>query len=320
MYSPPNMIYILSPDCKLVIGKVRAALYDLRCRAVYLISLPLARLFHENKIHLKDIPSNLSEEFSTLEQNQCVIQVTDIEIIDPLSQSESEWATINCIIEYSTSLPLRKIAQDLNRLYCEKIAIFTDNPIKIKDITLISEVLHTYLPYIDTSIYINYNQIDPANFEGAITHLQAFSNIVFYDAPSNKEEATDFTRIIHTTSRLKLTSCREHRQYRLILGSRFYNESQQYNNCLYGKIVILKDGSIKNCPLSHKIYGTVFAEQSLRDVIESEDFQSYWTLSKDKVEGCMDCELRYACLDCRYLSNGFFSTKRPNWCNYPFED
>jgi len=50
-----------------------------------------------------------------------------------------------------------------------------------------------------------------------------------------------------------------------------------------------------------------------------EKIQSYWYLTKDKVEKCKECELRYFCIDCRELaqreSNGNVYASNPN-CKY----
>jgi len=95
-----------------------------------------------------------------------------------------------------------------------------------------------------------------------------------------------------------------------------YTESLNFNNCLNKKISIDVNGYIKNCPSAQISYGDSF-EMSLEQVANMVDFQAVWSISKDKVEVCKDCEFRYMCLDCRVhikdLSNGL---SKPAKCHY----
>ncbi|MDQ1098727.1 SPASM domain peptide maturase of grasp-with-spasm system [Chryseobacterium sp. SORGH_AS909] len=38
---------------------------------------------------------------------------------------------------------------------------------------------------------------------------------------------------------------------------------------------------------------------SLEEAVNHKDFKQYWNLTKDSIEVCKDCELRYVCTDCR---------------------
>ncbi|MEG1485622.1 MAG: SPASM domain-containing protein, partial [Bacteroidales bacterium] len=95
-----------------------------------------------------------------------------------------------------------------------------------------------------------------------------------------------------------------------------YLESQFYNNCLNSKISISTKGSIKNCPSMQHEYGNIYSDDLLQ-VLKNTDLQSFWTITKDNVEICKDCEFRYVCLDCRAIindTNNKFS--KPKNCSY----
>ncbi len=50
---------------------------------------------------------------------------------------------------------------------------------------------------------------------------------------------------------------------------------------------------------------------------DGEDFQKVWTIRKDDIEICRECELRYACQDCRaYLSDPSHIYSKPQKCTY----
>jgi radical SAM protein with 4Fe4S-binding SPASM domain len=69
-----------------------------------------------------------------------------------------------------------------------------------------------------------------------------------------------------------------------------------------------------------KIVPGKIGQDKILDMIISGSFDEYWTLTKDKIEVCKDCELRYACPDCResntYTGKGNFNSGKPLYCNY----
>ena len=58
-------------------------------------------------------------------------------------------------------------------------------------------------------------------------------------------------------------------------------------------------------------YGNLKTDQ-LKDIIDNK----IRYLSKDNIEGCQDCEYRYACFDCRPDSNGRGKLQKPWFCAY----
>ena len=96
----------------------------------------------------------------------------------------------------------------------------------------------------------------------------------------------------------------------------FYNLAQVTNNCWGHKISITKDGKIRPCIYSDIIIGDL---EHLTDPETIEKIRSYWYISKDKVERCKECELRYFCIDCREKAqrknNGELLATNPS-CGY----
>ena len=94
-------------------------------------------------------------------------------------------------------------------------------------------------------------------------------------------------------------------------------ETLHFNNCLNQKISIDRLGKIKNCPSMTKDFGDVSLRPSFEDIVTSEDFRYLWKIKKDDIEICKDCELRYACLDCRaYLTDPQNLLSKPVKCKY----
>ncbi len=97
------------------------------------------------------------------------------------------------------------------------------------------------------------------------------------------------------------------------MNLKLYLESLSFNNCLYKKISVDKDGFIKNCP-SHKNHFGKLSEINMMDVVLKEDFMKLGKVNKDQVSVCKDCQFRYICTDCRaYLQNDY---DKPKYCNY----
>lgn len=96
----------------------------------------------------------------------------------------------------------------------------------------------------------------------------------------------------------------------------FYNFAQVCNNCWGHKISITKDGKIRPCIFSNIIIEDL---EKLNDPKTIKQIKSYWYITKDKIEKCKECELRYFCIDCREKAqrenNGNLYTANL-YCNY----
>jgi radical SAM protein with 4Fe4S-binding SPASM domain len=77
--------------------------------------------------------------------------------------------------------------------------------------------------------------------------------------------------------------------------------NMRYNSCWGSVMAITGDGNIRPCIHSQQIIGHI--GQELKDIDGLiKKMNPYWTLTKDKVERCHDCEFRYVCFDCREMA------------------
>lgn len=108
----------------------------------------------------------------------------------------------------------------------------------------------------------------------------------------------------------------DHEPY-LTVTPMFFHQAQQYNPCWRGEIAVTADGLVYPCVFSRCFSIGNLYEQSLKEIIKKLK-KSFWAITLDKVERCRDCELRYACMDCRALSlntgKGLYSG--PVRCDY----
>jgi radical SAM protein with 4Fe4S-binding SPASM domain len=86
-------------------------------------------------------------------------------------------------------------------------------------------------------------------------------------------------------------------------------EAQHYHNCLAGKLAITATGDVIPCIFSrNQLCGNVL-EKSLLTILQEKPLNDYWKTTKDCITKCKNCEYRYACHDCRPLSQNCDSQK-----------
>jgi len=78
-----------------------------------------------------------------------------------------------------------------------------------------------------------------------------------------------------------------------------YLFNKMYNSCWGRKVAVTKDGKVRPCIHSSITSGDIEADD-IDKILEK--MKEYWIITKDKVEKCKDCELRYACFDCREMA------------------
>jgi radical SAM protein with 4Fe4S-binding SPASM domain len=97
-----------------------------------------------------------------------------------------------------------------------------------------------------------------------------------------------------------------------------FEKNRRWNSCWYGKAAITSSGDVIPCVFSRDQVAGNLRGQSLRDVILGEKMQEFWSVTRDQVDVCRDCEYRYLCADCRpwaYGLSGKLEAKSP-WCTY----
>lgn len=95
--------------------------------------------------------------------------------------------------------------------------------------------------------------------------------------------------------------------------------SKYWSPCWGFKVAITNAGDIIPCLRARDETAGNVTNASLRELLIHGKMMKYWDLSKEKIEGCKECEFRYACDDCRILAKALGETiysKYP-YCKYP---
>lgn len=145
------------------------------------------------------------------------------------------------------------------------------------------------------------------------------NTVIFYGSPFGKHihpmGASKY--LIHmATEIVSEKSCGVIEKGLFSINLKTFTEAQQHNTCLNGKISVDKRGEIRNCPSMPASFGHV-DEVPLSTAIKKAQFKKYWSVHKDQIEVCKDCEFRYICTDCRaYTTDASNPKSKPLKCGY----
>lgn len=76
------------------------------------------------------------------------------------------------------------------------------------------------------------------------------------------------------------------------------------HSCLSGKITITDNGDVLPCIFSRNLTVGNVQKSTIKEIISGQKLETVWRSTKDNVLVCQDCEYKYACFDCRPLSEG----------------
>lgn len=133
--------------------------------------------------------------------------------------------------------------------------------------------------------------------------------------PVKGEEGADFR-----VTDIEILKPRYHTVANFAISEEQYYYNLKWNNCWNGKLAITSDGTAMPCIFARDITLGNVNENSITDIINEALY--YWTITKDKVDVCKDCEYRYACHNCRPLAMSFggnISSKELRCCYDPYE-
>lgn len=323
-----NQIFKVHEECKFVLGRTRATIYDIPRRKIHFIPVilyeiilkyenkPVSAIYHEYKGYEQEI----NEYFDFLLVNE-FIHFLDPDMVNNFNKPSIEFfypsVISNAIIECgsNTIKSTEKILAELDELKCYFINIRVFDDINIEMIcSLINSETYSFT---NISIFCSSpRNISGANLEILFDSMPLLDNIVVFSAKDK------FTKIIHGKSYIGLNEPLNSKSCGIIgldhfhLNNLLYYESLNHNSCLNKKISVDINGNIKNCPSMEKNYGNII-DTTLSEVLLNDDFTKYWNIKKDNIVKCRDCEFRHMCIDCRaYIDDPGDVYSAPLKCGY----
>lgn len=321
----------LYSNCILVKGASRSVICDLQLQQLHYIPNSLYELLNEHLGKtIKEIKKSYGNKydevidsyFQFLEEKECIFYTDFPEQFPPLNL---EWdyphKVSNAIIDYNyeSKFDIVNILNQLGNLRCKNIQIRFFSSIKEEYIRLILEHLKQKQSII-TSVEIYLKDSDWTNKENIIDTIFKFprvSQCVIHSSDLNDIMSIGNKHLVYTHQNINSeVHCGKISPQYFSINLKTFTESKSFNSCLNRKITVDKNGNIKNCPSMFLSYGNI-NETSLEDVINDSDFKKIWSINKDQIDICKDCEFRYVCTDCRaYVDNSKDKYSKPLKCGY----
>ena len=210
--------------------------------------------------------------------------------------------------------------KQLQGLGCKHLQIRVFKPVSIAFIdALLSSTKDSCLRSVE--IILAYNSVfDNQAFVHLLKDYAVVSRIILHGLPNYES----FTKLKGNISNMFYSpQTIDGKSHCGIIDPQFFTinapmflEAQHYNTCLNRKISMDTEGSIRNCPSLPQSFGSI-KNTSLKEVVELSDFKKYWSINKDMITVCQDCEFRYICTDCRaYVENPDDIYSKPLKCGY----
>lgn len=226
-------------------------------------------------------------------------------------------------IDEKRKMNFDKLSDELDRLNCKFLQIRVYSEIELcflKDLIISFSSKDLY----SIQFLLKYQNDIAVEDYLLLTEQFPMISITVHSAPFNKLYEAKLTAVMPALGfvyyiKQEITSCDAcgiiNREIMFVPEDiQVFIENITHNSCLNRKISVDINGDIKHCPSMKESYGNV-SDVSLTDVAMKNEFQALWTINKDQITGCQDCEYRYVCSDCRaYVVDGLKS--KPAKCNY----
>lgn len=211
-----------------------------------------------------------------------------------------------------------KIFNELFILRCKYLEIRIYSELDLIDLNkIISLSKKTALSNID--IFLKYSKGLSVEeiFNSVIEGNTIIGNLVIHSSPFDKTYEDKYYRIKFIKQQIINSNCCGNislEQFTIDIPT--FTETLKYNNCLNKKISVDVNGNIKNCPSMRKVFGNI-TKDSLVDIVNNINFKEVWSITKDKIQICSDCEFRYICSDCRaFIQDRDNLLSKPLKCGY----
>lgn len=322
----------LFENCFITKGAYRSLLVDMQRNQTYFIPNSLAALF--NKQHVFDVSMiDNGDENSEIVRGYMDF-LLDNELCFRCDKKLIENFPIIKIKEWDypaiiTNVIVEVFTERFNEYYSTLVELTENFLTRYIEVCLIGsvdlETLKSILQNLNKLDLFSYNIIFECNneqFEDVINVLKQnyklFRSIIH---STDKNQLIDSNKggwgnIFLTLDNFSYNSCGQVTQNYFCNSTEHISESQHYNTCLNRKLTIDAKGDIRNCPNTKESYGNI-KDTTLEEAISKPEFQKYWTINKDQIAVCKDCEFRHICKDCRaFIEDPGDIYSKPLKCGY----
>jgi len=237
---------------------------------------------------------------------------------------DMEWDTpsaiSNAIVDVASDSnhPYEKIFHALDRLNCATIQLRFYDEVLLEEVdAILSHCSESRLKSIELLLKYNPSWATGSLRELCKKHSRVVQAVV-HSAPASEARIDRNLKVTFVWIEDAVnneTHCGQVHPAHFRVNLPLFSESQLNNSCLNRKISVDSRGFIRNCPSTPTAYGHI-ADTDLADVAANPAFKKLWSISKNEILICKDCEFRHVCTDCRaYTQEGNLYGK-PAKCSY----
>lgn len=332
--------YQLNADCRLVTGAAKAAIYDLTRHRIIVFPKHFAPIIESLDGMATDATGFADEHAwteSTVEAVRDRLIAEDVLSIVPWTDRfapiDETWDApgiiTNAILDIGDVMPdVRSIFIEMGALGCQHIQIrcYVPNMDLGAIRALAAAANDTGLRGLDLLVK-HIPELTASALSALLSENMLISRIVVHSAPDatlleNASSAgpnrwLEERFAMFTGQRIDSSACCGTITQKSLSSptTQVFAETKSWNGCMNRKISVDVEGQIRNCPSFRTSYGRI-GQVRLAEVASSDAFRAPWHIRKDDIEVCRDCELRYACTDCRAYTIGDGRLGKPARCAY----
>lgn len=332
---------LLFADCFLVRGARRTMIADVSRAQLYFVDSSYCDILRELRSNtIGEVREMLEDERSAadfeafinyLTRNELAVIVDDLSLFPAIERLWEHPSSItNAIIDIrEQEHNFEKIFFELDELGCYHVQIRSYNVLaeeKVAHILSLAKGKH----FRSIEIMTKYHERWTAEHHlQALLQLFPTTQFTVYSSPQDKWVKNSIGNEVNGVDlklgfilyiQQEITSCATcgiiNKKSMQIPSLDGFMENILLNSCLNRKISVDEEGNIKNCPSMTKSYGNI-RTGTFREVLEEKSFGDIWSVNKDTIEVCKDCEYRYVCTDCRaYTLDPKNNRSKPAKCKY----
>jgi SPASM domain peptide maturase of grasp-with-spasm system len=315
-----SFYFKLFPNCIISRGSANAIIFDLQRHKTYSIPLKLYEILDSRDGELieniySDFDtsywSDVDEYFDFLISNDLIYLDQDssnLKSFVPIEFSYDNPSTLsNVIISFDTvtqfNLLFHSIVTNLTDVLCEHIQLRLGPKISFNNICQIiskfqaKAFLRSMSLIIPSNHFDNLSNMSFKNSYPLVNQIILYGNSLKLKDHEVKEKQTEII-LLEDNNFPNFPKLNELRFLYFQTNIVSFSEAKNYNLYYNKKAYINGDGNVYQSPYSLKIFGNIL-KSSLRSITTNHKFQQYWSITKDKILVCKDCEFRYACADGR---------------------
>lgn len=317
-------LYLRSRLCIPILGYNRGIIYDLNRFDYYFIPTEIHEIIEtDDVIHSQLLDENWKE---FLVEKEIIFEIENADEREMFPSVSKKYEVPNKL----TSIIMHDNVTNENldcfrTLHILNIAVIVEKFNLQKTAELLRKIMElevdsVYLYLTEPNRVFHRNNFSPMNGISQLHNVYLLNDSVLADKNNEKYSPINVISLPYSLEMYASASFPEKMQ----INYNHFFESYNYHNYYNQKVYIDKFGNMKNGINCEQIFGNIneMTERDFLEIIDSEEFQKFWTINKKKTLVCQDCEFRYICTDCRAYTektstnNERLDVSKPLKCGY----